>query len=170
MDRFGETSSALSFDGINDYVRVPNAPSLNPTQGITVAMWVNPRQQLYAPGADMLSKYYADGYYMRIAYDQIQFTSLGNNWTSISIPVNSWSHVVGTYNASNAESVVYVNGKEVSRQQVCWPAPCPIVNVPNDLVLGAFSDGMQLFYNGLLDDVFIYDRPLDAHEIGLIFN
>src|SRR5688500_5566710 len=38
--RFGR---ALSFDGTNDWVRVPDANSLDLTAGMTLEAWVNPR-------------------------------------------------------------------------------------------------------------------------------
>ena len=36
----GKFSYALSFDGIDDYVEVPDSPDLDMTSGITIAAWV----------------------------------------------------------------------------------------------------------------------------------
>ena len=36
----GQFGNALQFDGIDDYIAVPDAPSLNPTGAITVSAWI----------------------------------------------------------------------------------------------------------------------------------
>jgi hypothetical protein len=38
----GNVGTALSFDGIDDYVIIPDSPSLNPADEITMIAWVNP--------------------------------------------------------------------------------------------------------------------------------
>src|SRR5258706_16077985 len=38
-DRFGNSNSAYSFNGIDNYIRIPNNPSLNPTNQITICAW-----------------------------------------------------------------------------------------------------------------------------------
>ena len=37
----GKFGKGLAFDGVDDYVKVPNSDSLNPKKGITVMAWVN---------------------------------------------------------------------------------------------------------------------------------
>ena len=39
----GVTGRAFSFDGINDYVEVPDAAGLNLTSALTIEAWMNPR-------------------------------------------------------------------------------------------------------------------------------
>jgi hypothetical protein len=36
----GQSGSALGFDGVDDYVRVPDDPSLDMTNGLTIAAWI----------------------------------------------------------------------------------------------------------------------------------
>ena len=38
----GMVGQAFSFDGVDDFVEVPNSPSLNPTNQITVDAWYKP--------------------------------------------------------------------------------------------------------------------------------
>ena len=39
-DRCGNANSAYSFDGLNDWINIGNAPDLNITGDITVSAWV----------------------------------------------------------------------------------------------------------------------------------
>ena len=43
-DRDGTPNSALSFDGVNDYISVPNHPELSPEERIVVEAWMNPTE------------------------------------------------------------------------------------------------------------------------------
>jgi len=59
----GKYGSALNFDGLTGYVNVPDAESLQITDAITIAVWVNP-QPSAGGGAEafIVSKYaYASG-------------------------------------------------------------------------------------------------------------
>jgi hypothetical protein len=38
----GEFGAALAFDGLNDWVTIPDAPALDLTTGMTLAAWVYP--------------------------------------------------------------------------------------------------------------------------------
>ena len=42
-NRKGEDNQAYSFDGLDDYLRVPDSTSLDLTSAITIAAWVYPR-------------------------------------------------------------------------------------------------------------------------------
>src|SRR5215475_7065552 len=43
-DRFGNANSAYLFDGVDDYITIPNSASLNPTNAMSVALYFNPAQ------------------------------------------------------------------------------------------------------------------------------
>lgn len=40
VDRFGNANSAYGFDGVDDYIRVPDAPQLNGMNSLTLSVWV----------------------------------------------------------------------------------------------------------------------------------
>ncbi|UCF64882.1 MAG: laminin G, partial [bacterium] len=54
QDRLGNPNSAYYFDGVNDYIRVPNHDSLNFRQSMTVNFWMN-ISQLYTREAFPIS-------------------------------------------------------------------------------------------------------------------
>src|SRR5688572_21855954 len=43
-DRLGVPNSAYSFDGINDYIKIPNSSSINASSAMSIALYFNPSQ------------------------------------------------------------------------------------------------------------------------------
>ena len=56
-DRFGNPSSAYSFDGLKDYVRVPDDPQLDGMNALTLSVWVK-IDSVDHPEAEVLNKYF----------------------------------------------------------------------------------------------------------------
>ncbi len=67
-DRFGNPGSAYSFDGLNDYIRIPNHDSLNFQQAMTVNFWLR-----------------VDQFYTREAFP-LSHGSWENRWKTSIIP------------------------------------------------------------------------------------
>ena len=57
-DRFGNTNSAYHFNGINNYMQIPNSPTLNFANQISLVAWVKPTGFYYGPchGNSVLAK------------------------------------------------------------------------------------------------------------------
>lgn len=81
------------------------------------------------------------------------------------IPAGEWTHVAWQYDGTGAgEGSVYVNGLETARSVLD-----NITNPSLDVIIGGHTrdgDPFQSF-NGLIDEVKIYDRPLSPEEIQL---
>jgi hypothetical protein len=75
--------------------------------------------------------------------------------------LNTWTHVAGTANGSVAKS--YMNGVEVG--SVAAGATYEGYSIPNNFIGGGHG-----YFNGLIDDVRIYNRALSAAEIQAIYN
>lgn len=44
-DRLGRADSAYSFDGVDDYIEIPQPPGLNPSQGVSLVAWILVKQE-----------------------------------------------------------------------------------------------------------------------------
>jgi hypothetical protein len=44
-NRFGVAEQACFFDGINDYILIPHAATLNVTGAVSISVWVKPLNQ-----------------------------------------------------------------------------------------------------------------------------
>ncbi len=165
--RFGR---ALSFDGVNDKVEVPDSASLELVNALTVEAWVQPKSsRLHAPVVTKeTSNYYT---YKLEAGGEVKGIPEGFisdapwSWEDAedtkALPNGTWSHLAMTYDGTNMR--LYVNGTLVSTRI----AAKPTVNGLK-LMIGAYKTSN--FYEGLIDEVRIYNRALSTSEIGADMN
>jgi len=173
----GKFGSALSFDGVDDYVEVPDDDSLDITDEITIEAWVKTNdvsgyKTIYARKySNSRGQYWFE--VDRPAQGYILFRILnGDGNTLTEVKTNSavfssetWTHVIAIYDSSYAR--IYVNGDEVKSVNT------GNLNVPS--ASGPSTVGAQWyleytnFFNGTIDEVRIYNRALSAEEIKRLF-
>ncbi|KPJ66746.1 MAG: hypothetical protein AMJ43_06965 [Coxiella sp. DG_40] len=181
----GQINGALSFDGVDDYVDVPYDHSLNVTANgdpdFAVEAWINVALFPSGTAGDTAryilyrgvqpSKYqfaldiYKDTNYFNIISFAIGAPGGGGTGTiSPTLQVNRWYHVVGTYDGYNI--FLYLNGEEVYwnyrnyTSQGVWEGSAP-------LYIGTKVN--EEFFNGIIDEVAIYNRALSAEEIEQLY-
>lgn len=182
-DNLDSAKSAYSFDGNDDYVKIPNSPSLNPTDEITVSAWYKTTPFVGSGNDGLVNKAYSshvDPYYQYhlgvcgngywngqsgfgfnvTLDDKLYGASTGSNFYQL----YTWYHVVGTYDGSNVK--IYVNGNLVDSK----PASGKMKDFGSDIYIGRQgnrSDYYSTTYHlpGSIDDVRIYNKALSAEEI-----
>ena len=174
----GQVDGALSFDGVNDYVEVPNSPSLDITGAITLSGWI--KVNSLSGGSMMLVKGVSHGHYTRTSYvlhvgtgvedGEIVFVLYGY-WpadrfvTTSSINTGEWYHLAATWDGStsNANNVkIYING-ELNQS---FTKTNTLRSVTESVTIGSMKP--STYYNaldGYLDEVAIYNRALSEQEI-----
>ncbi|AUP80695.1 LamG-like jellyroll fold domain-containing protein [Flavivirga eckloniae] len=75
---------------------------------------------------------------------------------------SKWYHIVARYNIDNGEQSIFIDGKKVG---VSWNHPS--FNGKGPLLLG-HSIKQNNFFDGLLDDLYIWDRALSDEEIKIL--
>ena len=88
--------------------------------------------------------------------------SLGNS-------VGNWYHVVGTYNKTTGKQQLYVNGQLVNTQNHTAGNIVVPYTVNADMRIG-HSRVNNGYFNGTIDDLRIYNRPLSAQEVQGLYN
>src|SRR5262249_3254833 len=90
--------SALHFDGVNDFVQVPDAPSLHPSTGLTLEGWIK-----FAAGAadgqvvgKPVGSTYFDSYTLWYQSGALRATS-GSSGAQTEILVYPWTPAAGTW-------------------------------------------------------------------------
>lgn len=160
--------NALSFNGLNNYVKIPDNSALNPTSAITISMWIKPS----VLGGIALNK---ELQYRLIAGDvsstkpSARIRTTNTNWVGIEgtsiLTVNNWQHVALTYDGSSWK--IYYNG-QLDTEIADSGTIAPPYSDDGNLYLGDIGPnrGQNFFYKGLIDDVKIYNRALSASEIA----
>ena len=177
-DRFGNANSAYQFDGIDDYITLPE--NALRTNNYTYSFWAKAASlpallQSYAvisvggPGADqgvVLSHGYVGG---STGWAMVSYNADGSNLPSNSVgslpATNTWYHVVQT--RSNASVDLYVNGALVGSRATGGATAGYNYNSPG-ATLGCRTNLIQ-FFHGAIDDVRIYSRAVTASEATALF-
>lgn len=161
----GKVGNAFSFDGINDWVSVPDSESLRTTTRLTVDCWVKPRTLPAAgkPSSTGIAAFGKDEqgmWELRLMGDGAIYLLL--NWNSVSsaevvsspqLTVNTWHHVTATFDGASAR--LYVDGV------LSGEGACPELVYPGEgsfLAIGVDFPGSDEYFDGLIDELRIYNR------------
>ncbi|HEV2695086.1 MAG TPA: LamG domain-containing protein, partial [Verrucomicrobiae bacterium] len=176
----GETGFGFNFPG-NANVTIPDEPALNPTNALTIELWVYVRAAVPSHWSqDLVNK---DGecgsrQYMLNVGDSTASPGMGDFRAHIGvssglqifdgatiIQSNTWYHVAETYDGTNL--ILYVNGNVDGKMAVSGP----IITTTEPLRLGGGADpGCPAYYfNGMMDEVSIYNRALSSNQIAAIY-
>jgi len=156
---------ALLFDGNNDYVSVGNSSILNPTEAISVQAWIYTKA--YTTSARIISKETsttANPYALELVSSRNIKFFIGDGTTETGTPnidftlLNTWVHVVGTYDGQNIK--IYING--VLKGTTPRTGAIPLKTTK---VLFGNNPDLSRDFNGIIDEVKIWNRALTADEI-----
>lgn len=158
----------LSFDGSNDYVKLPQTATKY--NGYTIMMWFKPTAdtmwtRVFDLG-DSNSKYMF--FTLKSSENGIRFaqTVNGNSSEAVidgsSISTNTWTHVAVTVSASNKKATLYINGNKVGTT-VMTAYPNGYSGSANYIGRSQFS--ADPYFKGYIDNVYIFNYALSAGEI-----
>jgi hypothetical protein len=176
----GRVDGAGSFDGVDDYVTVPDDPSLDLTDRLTLAAWVNAPsgQDDYArivsrEQSGVGNRQYNLGLDANAREPRVVVDTVDSDGIAVSgaLPADEvtdgqWHHVAMTFDRTS-KLRLYLDGVEVDSQSVS----SSLVSRSSDVTFGAPAHlpGKDLF-EGWIDDVRIYDRALSAGEIDQLYD
>jgi N,N-dimethylformamidase beta subunit-like protein/concanavalin A-like lectin/glucanase superfamily protein/galactose oxidase-like protein/Big-like domain-containing protein/Kelch motif protein len=162
----GKNGNALSFNGTNAWVTIADAADLDLTNGMTLEAWVKPSAL-----SGWNSVVMKEGTATTMSYTL--YANDGNPWPSGTVHIGTldrevvgtapvalgvWTHLAATYDGATLR--LYVNGVQVgSRAQTGSIAVSTrALRIGGNAVWGEY-------FNGLIDDVRVYNRALSAAEI-----
>jgi len=166
----GQFGRCLTFDGAGDYVNCGSQPVLDITQELTISLWM----YLFSfgsgnPGLVSRGTWTGGGYYLRhgtVTTDIFLTTSApGSSYNSNAgfTALNTWIHAVVTFSTASGRVKFYKNG--ILDIDLAKSAD-NITTYPGPLLLAQYSG---YYFNGLIDNVMIFNRALTADEISLLY-
>ncbi len=177
-DRFNRPYHALALNGHSQYVSLGNHKSLKPTQGISVAVWAY-RTDWFAEGEGHI-------------FSNFEFagSSISQKPTSVSATIKTtdgikdisqsithlqpgWHHFVFTFDGTSFK--FFIDSQLVGESKTTSPAT--IEQHPNNhtfIGVKASRDDKpwvheSAFFEGMVDDLYVYDRALSHQEIIYLF-
>jgi len=161
----GQIGGALEFNG-NDFVEIPHSPLLSITDKITVAAWTYMNANASGEMA-IVSKggwaandlpYELTEEAGAIIYWQFYDDEGRDTCAPTSPPVDEWYHIAGTYDGQIFKC--YIDGELADEWAYAGTMPENTASV----TIGKRSRG-GTFFNGLIDEVAIYNHALTDREI-----
>lgn len=170
----GRVGQAFSFDGVDDYVATPDDNSLDITGDLTLEAWVRPAQ-IQAGEVTLIDKRDTANsninYVLFLRNGELRFASrtgggaFSENGSGVILTAGVFTHVAATI--QNGSFIFYINGTAGNAQV----APVTRTASTGRLIIGATeTSSLSGFFNGLIDEVSIYNRALSATEISSIVN
>jgi len=167
----GKVGSALSFDGVDDYVEAPTSPSLESPR-FSALVWFKVLTLPSDKGewAEPIQKHDSGINGWCIAMDRANeikpHTGDGTDWymasTGVYVERDVWYHVAITFDGAVLKS--YVNGD----LKVSLPASYSISANPLRLAIPKDWPGERM--HGLVDEARVYNRVLSAAEVKLLMH
>jgi hypothetical protein len=177
-DRNGNTNSAYSFNGTNNYIQLPNNTQITPPN-ITVNFWFkilsnNINQRLIRQrgyGYDV-------GYNMQVQHGTAATNKLNStiytNSTSLYDPIlnsfsnnQQWHQFTFSYDSLNYK--VYLDSVLVYQNQSNGSGAVYYNNLGNGFTIGRDGDNPDWYFNGEFDDMGIWNRALSKQEIKNLY-
>lgn len=155
--------SIARFEG-NSYIVLPKAEKLSlRNHDFTISAWVKLSENENTDNSILGTtvKSYQEGIHFTLRENKPYFGFYANDVQgNIELEEGIWYHIVARYNKLNGEQAIYVNGKLDNKSLGHTP-----YQGKADIIIGNASFGWRAFFNGEMDDVTIWSRPLGEQEI-----
>lgn len=185
----GDKKNAYAFDGIDDYIQIPNKRNLNfeNSEKFSISFWIKvPKEQNDTNGSinDIISKWStstAEGFPFSIRiYNQndqrngkVYLSQFGNSRcilqptvvSETTINDNQWHHIIAS--KDDLEKIyLYIDGKLEGTADATLPPPCVTANESPILIGLRKKDGrMRRAFTGSISDLKFYNRALRRDEV-----
>jgi hypothetical protein len=168
----GKVGGALSFDGVDDYVRVNPSASLDITNNLSVIAIVKVNNFVNVGG---IVTYGAsvETYALATWVSPNRFAFMSNwpsNWqilnTQSSVNIGTWYHLVGVF--SNGAAKIYLNGN--LDNSATWSISTLPLSSDRWFAIGLNQPGGWEYFNGLIDEVRVCNRALSDSEIKALYD
>jgi len=190
-DRFGNPNASYEFDGVNDRITIPTTSGFNflhTGSNFTISFWlktnINAGAQIIfsnTPGGDRngIGLYIQELNGVKNYYFYIGRNAYGGppTWAVIIVtwPVvypsnNEWTHILITYDYNLENNQVKCYENEVLKGTANRRNEHNPGNAYGYLQIGRYVSEYPDYFDGMIDDIRMYDRVLSEAEISELYN
>jgi len=180
----GKVGQALKFDGSNDSVNTGDIAAIDAATTLSVSVWV---KHASITDDDIITSKGDTGLSSPFTFFRDNVGSVSgrtdvyavfiNGTTDCrletatnSSPLDTWTHVAMTFQAGSATGLrIYINGVEDANSPASASTCNDIDASVNAWTIGLTASGATPF-NGLIDEIRVYNRALSAKEIQTLYN
>jgi PKD repeat protein len=181
----GVDGSGMEFDTEGEYILLPDSDTLDLTDQGTVEVWVYPYTNIAAAGIvhkGVMDDYSDESYSLQYNQPgQVAFILTNEAGTPTyvisnegTLSTNQWHHIVAAWDLNDV--YLYIDGSLVTNRkfyQNGWKSDLPSDFAPardsdGGLMIGSQpppDDANNYRFNGIIDNVLLYDRVLDSSEV-----
>lgn len=175
----GKIGQAIQLDGVDDYVitdMIKSETALSNLNKITISYWIKPAVVSGYPiarwGAGRQFSQSLIANKMRLNWRVGGSNGSGTTIDQLgmaNISTGGWYHIVAVYDGSSSK--MYVNGNLDSVAQSGLGSGSSLnASVPDALAFGRMIAAANSYYNGLIDDVRIYNRALSQTDVSDMYS
>ena len=163
------TQSLYALNLNNNMPRNVSVSQLDALQDLTIALWIRPDVLPSPYGIERFVTLGNEKAVLRVENSDYHFyLKIDGAFWQIRMPgylqVGVYQHLAGSYDSASRTMRLYYNGVEIASQLVTAPSPA-LMATGNGVSLGdAAGEG----YQGLMDEVRIYNRALSAVEVAAL--
>ena len=173
-DKFGKPGNALNLNGIDNCVEIASSPTINITGSLSISCWIYPRRA--GKWESWVAKVNNNGSrsQWRFGFGDPAPASFGltvwnsdwfDHWTNKkAIPLNTWSHVILIADQQQHIATYYLNGELVDTIRGIKE----FLGSDDPLFIGHQKDDF-VFFDGLIDEVRIYNRTLNTDDVKKLY-
>ncbi|MHA2253749.1 MAG: LamG-like jellyroll fold domain-containing protein, partial [Candidatus Kariarchaeaceae archaeon] len=174
----GQVGNALSFDGVDDYVEIPDSNNLDITGELTLMAWV--KRDTIGTNMEILGKWDAAGnhrsyeLFIRPTNKVVLAISRDGGYafmeaqtTATFTDTTIFHHIAATYNPSIPAMNIYIDG--VLQTVTTTGSQSSIHSGTGKVIIGVRESGAfsNNYFDGIIDEVGIWSRALTSTEISI---
>lgn len=175
-------NSSCSFNGVSDYVRVPDAAKIKPDFPFSISLWAkidnfsNLSSVIYASDETIgIFSGFWIGYLPTGEVSAGYGDGLGTGpehritkHSGITISNTKWHNIIAVFNELN-DIDLFIDGQEYSGRYS--GSASNMINLGSNGIIGrSLGHHAKSYHNGKIDDIRIYNKSLNAFEVNSLFN
>ena len=174
----GQINYGARFNGSSSKIALPSLGSgFTGSSSRSVSAWVKitstPSGSIAIFNSGSAATNQSFGYFIGTSR-QVIISYYNRNWqTSETISLDTWNHILFTYNGGAVEtssnSKIYINGTPATLGSTTGSATGSINTPDTNHTIGVFSPTNSLYFNGSIDQVRLFSKALSSDEVSTLY-